>query len=69
MLNGKKVGTAKYKHNETILFPQNLSRYKWFSDKQETKLFTKQKMGWFGCTLYRNSNAPLLSNKKSTISK
>lgn len=55
VLNGKRVGEAKFKRGEVLNFPLNLARYKWFTDKEETKLLTKQKMGWFGFKIYRNS--------------
>lgn len=57
ILNGEKVGEARYKKGEALNFPSNLAKYKWFTDKEEKQLFTQQKMGWFGFILYGNNKA------------
>lgn len=70
VLNGKQIGTAKYKRGEDLNFPINLARYKWFNDKEEIHLLTQQKMGWFGFTVYKSTeNMPNGNDKDIFIEK
>lgn len=52
MVGEEEIARAKYKRNQTIIIPSEVSNYKWFTNKELTTKFTQEKMKSKSITVY-----------------